>query len=103
MCAAWLCLIVPLGGLMYMTRGWLFDMSGSVPWIALAMIWLMLLAYSMFGLIPTVVYFMKTEAGIMTLPWILDILNLLAKLPVPILVLVAFATRPSGFRPCFSG
>jgi hypothetical protein len=30
----------------------------------------------------------------------LDVLNLAAKFPVPILILVAFVTRPNGFKAC---
>lgn len=98
--AAWLCLAVPLGGLVYMTREWLFVLDGDVPWIALAMVWLLLIAYSMFGVVPTGVYLTRTEEGILVLPSLLDGLNLLSKFPVPILILIAFATRPAGFQPC---
>jgi hypothetical protein len=95
---AWLCLILPIGGLIYMTRAWLF--STDMPWIALFMIWLLLISYSLFGLVPTVVYSFYQRDMIQKLPWILDILNLISKWPVPILILIAFATRPAGFHPC---
>jgi hypothetical protein len=98
--ASWLCLVLPIGGLVYMTRAWLFAQDQNMPWIALAMVWLLLIAYSMFGLIPTAVYSFYRRDLIQKLPWMLDLLNLLAKFPVPILILIAFSTRPSGFHTC---
>lgn len=101
LCVSWLCLMVPLGGLVYAVRHWIFNItSGEMPWIALAMVWLLLLAYSMFALLPTAIYLDRTEEAIIALPYILDVLNLLAKLPVPFLIIIAFATRPAGFQAC---
>ncbi len=101
LCLSWLCLLLPIGGLVYVVRHWLFNItSGEMPWIALAMVWLLLLAYSMFALLPTAVYLVRSEEAIMALPWILDVLNLAAKLPVPFLIMIAFATRPAGFHAC---
>ena len=100
MLASWLCLLLPLGGLIYMTRFWIFNMDAGIPAIALAMIWLLILSYSSFGVVPTVVYAVREPRFVRSLPWMLDILNLAAKFPVPILILVAFATRPSGFQTC---
>ncbi len=81
-----------------MTRGWI--LSPEVPAIALTMIWLLIVGYSMFGVVPSVVYAMYRRDLMSKLPWILDILNLAAKFPVPILILIAFATRPAMFRAC---
>lgn len=81
-----------------MTRGWI--LSPEVPAIALTMIWLLIVGYSMFGVVPSVVYAMYRRDLMSKLPWILDILNLTAKFPVPILILIAFATRPAMFRAC---
>lgn len=86
---------------MYLTRHWIFS-SPDMPWIAVAMVWLLFLSYSLFGIIPTVLYLSEKREWIQQLPWLLDILNLAAKFPIPILVLIAFSTRPSGFHPCFS-
>ncbi len=98
--ASWICLVLPIGGLVYMTRFWLFGASSEMPWIALTMIWLMLLSYCSFGIVPTVIYIMRNRDAILVLPWVLDVLNILSKLPVPFLVLIAFSTRPAGFHPC---
>jgi hypothetical protein len=97
---SWFCLLLPLGGLVYMTRTWIF--SADVPAIALAMIWLLIVGYSLFGIVPSVVYAMYRRDLMVRLPWILDALNLMAKFPIPILILVAFATRPAMFRPCWA-
>jgi len=95
---SWLCLVLPLGGLIYLTRGWIF--SGDVPAIALGMIWLLIVGFSMFGIVPSVVYAMYRRDLMSKLPWILDVLNLAVKFPVPILILVAFVTRPAMFHAC---
>ena len=98
--AAWVCLVLPIGGLVYMTRFWIFSMDSEVPVIALLMIWLLILSYCSFGVGPTVVYLSRQGRFMLALPWMLDILNLVSKFPVPILVLVAFVTRPNGFQTC---
>ncbi len=82
-----------------MTRHWIFS-SPDMPWIALMMIWLLFLSYSLFGIIPTALYLSEKREWIQHLPWLLDILNLASKFPIPILVLIAFSTRPAGFHPC---
>lgn len=95
---AWLCLALPIIGLVYMTRGWIF--STDMPWIATVMIWNLLVSYTLFGVVPTVVYIVGNPKWILKLDWGLDILNLMAKFPLPILILIAFSTRPAGFHPC---
>ena len=95
---AWLCLALPILGLVYLTRGWLF--STDMPWIATVMIWNLLVSYTLFGVVPTVVYIVGNPKWILKLDWGLDILNLMAKFPLPILILIAFSTRPAGFHPC---
>lgn len=96
--SSWICLAVPIGGLVYMARGWIF--SSEVPFIALMMIWLLIFSYTMFGIAPSVVYAMYRRDLMIWLPTVLDILNLAAKFPIPILVLVAFSTRPAMFHAC---
>ncbi len=96
--AAWIALLIPVSGLIYLSRGFLFD--PDMPAIALFMIWNLLLTYTMFGIIPTVVYI--TGRGSKHLPWLLDILNIAAKFPLPIVIIVGFITRPVTFRPCIS-
>lgn len=96
--SSWLCLATPIGGLVYMARGWIFD--SDMPWIALFMIWNLLLTYCLFGIVPSVVYVSGNRQWVQALPWLLDILNLVAKFPLPILVLIAFSTRPAGFHAC---
>lgn len=81
-----------------MTRHWLW--SSEVQAIAMMMVWLLIISYSAFGIAPSVVYAMYRRDILETLPWILDILNLVSKFPVPILILIAFATRPAMFRAC---
>lgn len=95
---SWLCLVLPLGGLGYVIRYWIF--SSELPWIAATMIWLLLVSYSMFGVVPSVVYLSGQREWIQALPWCLDVLNLVAKFPIPILILIAFSTSPTGFHAC---
>lgn len=95
---SWICLALPIGGLIYMTRGWIS--SSDVPAIALIMIWLLIISYTMFGVAPSVVYAMYRRSLLTRLPWILDVLNLASKFPIPILILVAFSTRPAMFHAC---
>ncbi len=83
-------------GLIYLINDYLF--SPNLPDIAKFMIWNLLIGYSMFGLIPTLVY--MSGKGIHHLDWLLDILNVAAKFPLPIMILVAFQTRPAMFKPC---
>jgi hypothetical protein len=96
--AAWISLMIPVSGLVYLSRRFLLD--PDMPVIALFMVWNLLITYLMFGVIPTVVYL--TKRGIRTLPWLLDILNICAKFPLPIVIIVGFITRPVTFRPCIS-
>ena len=96
--SSWLCMLTPVGGLVYITRGWLFNTD--MPWIALFMSWNLLFSYTLFGVVPSVVYISGNRQWVQMLPWMLDILNLIAKLPIPILILIAFSTRPAGFHPC---
>ncbi len=83
---------------MYLIHYWI--LSDQLPWIASAMIWLLLASYSMFGVVPSIVYSTYKREMICKLPWILDILNLVSKFPIPILILIAFLTRPTMFHPC---
>ena len=94
--AAWIAILIPFSGLVYVTRGVLFDTS--MPALVLVMIWNLLLTYLLFGIVPTFVYL--TGMGRRHLPWLLDILNVAAKFPLPILIIVGFITRPVSFRPC---
>lgn len=95
---AWMALLIPIGGLVYMIRH--FILSSELPWIAAFMIWLLLFSYLMFGIIPTALYLSYEREWIQKMPWFLDILNLVSKFPIPILILIAFSTRPAGFRTC---
>jgi hypothetical protein len=94
---AWTSLLVPLGGLIYLTRDVLFD--PSMPTLVLFLIWNLLLTYSSFGLVSTAVYVIG--AGRSLLPFLLDILNLTAKFPLPIVILTGFITRPATTRFCY--
>lgn len=96
--SSWLCLLIPIGGLIYMVRSWI--LSTEVPWIASLMIWLLLVMYCSFGVVPSLIYATYRRDLIQKLPWVLDILNVAAKFPIPILVLIAFTTRPNGFHVC---
>jgi hypothetical protein len=93
---AWFALLVPVSGLIYLTRDFLLDTN--MPALALAMVWNLLLSYLMFGIIPSFVY--VTGLGVRALPWILDILNLAAKFPLPIMILIGFIIRPVTLQPC---
>lgn len=94
--AAWISLLVPMSGLVYQIHDFLF--SEQLPDIAKFMIWNLLVTYSLFGIIPSMVYI--TGKGMHHLDWILDILNVAAKFPLPIMILVAFQTRPAMFKLC---
>ena len=94
--AAWICLLLPMSGLVYLIHDYLF--SASLPWVALIMIWNLFIAYSLFGIVPSLVYI--SGKGLSHLDWLLDILNVGSKFILPILILVAFQTRPAMFRAC---
>ena len=96
----WLCLLVPIGGIVYMCRSWLLSFSADMPWLAIVMIWQLLITYCMFGIIPTIIYLSGRCDWIQKLPWWLDVLNLAAKWPLPIFIIIAFSTRPAGFHMC---
>lgn len=96
--AAWIAILIPVSGLVYLTRGFLLD--SNMPVIALFMVWNLLVTYLMFGIVPSIVYI--TGWGRRQLPWLLDILNIAAKFPLPIVIIVGFITRPVTFRPCMS-
>lgn len=85
-------------GLIFLTRDILFDTS--MPPLVLALIWNLLLTYSLFGIVPTVVY--VTGLGRNQLAWLLDILNLMAKFPLPLIILSGFITRPATNKFCFN-
>ncbi len=96
--AAWVCLLVPMCGLIFLTRDILFDWD--MPVLVLALIWNLLLTYSLFGIAPTAVYI--TGMGKHHLAWVLDILNVLAKFPLPLIILSGFITRPATNKFCFN-
>jgi hypothetical protein len=50
--------------------------------------------------VPTIVY--VTGLGRNKLAWLLDILNLFAKFPLPLIILSGFITRPATTRFCFN-
>lgn len=93
-----MCLLTPLSGLVYMT--WDVITSTDMPPLVLALIWNLILSYSMFGIVPTVVYY--TGLGRTQLHVFLDALNLLAKFPLPLIILGGFVTRPATTRFCFN-
>ena len=95
---AWLCLLIPMGGLIFLTRDVLFDTD--MPVLVLMLIWNLLLTYSLFGIIPTFVY--TTRIGLGQLPVLLDVLNIMAKFPLPLIILSGFITRPATTRFCYS-
>jgi hypothetical protein len=95
--AAWMCLLVPVAGLVYLTLEVLFDTS--MPALVLFLIWNLLFTYSLFGVVATFVY--KTGLGTDHLAWLLDILNLTAKFPLPLVILSGFITRPASTRFCY--
>lgn len=95
---AWVSVLIPVSGLVYLTRAVL--LSSDIPTLVLFMIWNLLITYLMFGIVPTFVYI--TGWGRKQLPWLLDILNIAAKFPLPIVIILGFITRPVTFRPCIS-
>lgn len=96
--AAWVCLLVPMGGLVFLSREFLF--SRDMPTLALFMIWNLLVTYSLFGIIPTFIY--VTRWGKNSIAWLLDILNLSAKFPLPLVILSGFIMRPASTRFCYN-
>lgn len=94
-----MCLLVPMCGLIFLTRDVLFD--PDMPALVLALIWNLLLTYSLFGIVPTVVY--VTGMGRNQLAWLLDILNVMAKFPLPLIILSGFITRPATNKFCING
>jgi hypothetical protein len=95
---AWVSLLVPVAGLLYLTQRLWF--STAMPVIVTVMSWNLLVTYCLFGLIPTFVYL--TNIGRARLGLILDLLNLAAKGPLPWILLYGFFGRPAGFAPCRS-
>lgn len=96
--AAWVSLLTPMIGLIFLTRDILFDRD--MPALVLVLIWNLLLTYTLFGIVPTIVYL--TGLGRKHLPWLLDILNIMAKFPLPLIILSGFITRPATNRFCFN-
>lgn len=96
--AAWVCLLTPLFGLVYLT--WDILSSTDMPALVLALIWNLLLSYSLFGIVPTFVYY--SGMGASQLDKLLDALNLLAKFPLPLIILGGFVTRPATTRFCYN-
>ncbi len=66
--AAWVCLLVPIAGLVYLMDGFLF--SSDLPLVAKLMVWNLLVTYSLFGIIPSIIYFLGM--GLHQLDWVLD-------------------------------
>ena len=95
--AAWVCLLTPLLGLIYLS--WDVLSSTDMPALVLALIWNLILSYSLFGIVPTFVYY--TGLGRRHLDKYLDALNILAKFPLPLIILAGFVTRPATTRFCY--
>jgi len=85
-------------GLIFLTKDIL--LATDMPALVLVLIWNLLLTYSLFGIVPTLVYI--TGLGRKRLAWLLDILNLLAKFPLPLIILSGFITRPATNKFCFN-
>ncbi len=86
-----------MSGLIFFTRDILF--SDEMPILVLLLIWNLLITYSSFGIVPTFVYF--SRSGLSKLPTLLDMLNILAKFPLPLIILSGFITRPATNRFCY--
>ena len=86
-----------MSGLIFFTRDILF--SSDMPVLVLLLIWNLLITYSSFGFVPTFVYL--TGSGRSRLPKLLDALNILAKFPLPLIILSGFITRPATNRFCY--
>ncbi len=86
-----------MGGLIFLTKDVLF--STDMPVLVLLLIWNLLLTYSLFGIVPTFVY--MTHLGSSQLARLLDVLNVLAKFPLPLIILSGFITRPATNKFCF--
>lgn len=95
---AWICLLLPMSGLIFVIRGYIF--SPQLPLLAQFLIWNLLISYSLFGIVPTVIY--VTRIGRNALPTLLDILNIGAKFPLPIIILIGFITRPATTKFCYN-
>ena len=93
---AWLAVLTPISGLIYVTRGWLF--SNNIPTLVAFLVWNLLITFLMFGVVPTFVY--VTGKGRNSLTNLLDLLNICAKFPLPVVIIVGFITRPVSLRPC---
>ena len=93
---AWICLLVPIAGLIYVIRDYL--LWGGLPWVVNAMIINLLFSYSLFGILPTITYTTGWEWD--NLAYILDILNVISKLFIPLFVMIGLYTSPVGFMPC---
>lgn len=93
-----MCLLAPMGGLIYLTKDILF--STDMPILVLLLIWNLLITYSLFGIVPTFVYFTRMGGG--QLAWLLDVLNIMAKFPLPLIILSGFITRPATNRFCYN-
>lgn len=96
--AAWVSLLIPMFGLIFLIRQYLF--STQMPVLAVFMIWNLLVSYSLFGLLPTFIY--VTGFGKSAFAWILDILNVAAKFPLPIVILSGFILRPASTKFCYN-
>lgn len=64
------------------------------------MIWNLLITYSLFGIVPTFVYL--SRQGRSRLPWLLDLLNISAKFPLPLIILSGFIMRPATTKFCYN-
>jgi len=95
---AWISLLLPLGGLVFLTRDVL--LSTDMPVLVLLLIWNLILSYCSFGIAATFVY--VSRVGRRHLDLILDMLNLTAKFPVPVMILVGYITRPGTNKFCFN-
>jgi len=95
---AWMSLLAPVAGLLYLTRRLWF--SAALPTIVAVMSWNLLVTYCLFGIIPSAVYLTGWARGRLGLA--LDLLNLAAKGPLPWMLLYGFFGRPAGFVPCRS-
>lgn len=89
---------MPVCGLIFVTRRYL--LSDEMPGLVLFLIWNLLVTYSLFGVLPTFIYATGWKRN--SLAWVLDILNIAAKFPLPIVILSGFITRPATTRFCYN-
>lgn len=92
---SWISIITALGIIIYLARDILLT-TGIIPAYVSAIIWLLLIFYSSFGVVSTMFYYFLDKTYWQHMDTVLDILSLACKVPIALILTFGYITMPGN-------